>query len=293
MRRSQQRPAPKANQRPGPKTKKMDPRPPKPEVRAPEKSSSGILSGVHPVLEALRAGRTMNRLYLARGVGGPRIQEAIDLCREKSIPVRFEERAALDRLARGATHQGVVAQTAQIGYRSLEQILPGANLVVVLDGVEDPQNLGAIVRTAHAAGAAGVVIPERRAVGITPVVAKAAAGALEHLPVVRVTNLNRALETLKEAGFWIYGLDGGAKDSYDTLTYNTPTVLVAGGEGHGLHQHTREHCDALIRIPMHGAISSLNVSVATGIALFELRRRFGHKAGNSSHAAPTASPPSS
>src|SRR5207245_638329 len=138
---------------------------------------------------------------------------------------------------------------------------------------EDPHNLGAIIRTAHAAGAGAIVIPERRAAGITDVVAKAAAGALEHLPVVRVTNVNRQLEDFKQRGFWIYGLDERGTEDYDRVEYSSPTVLVLGGEGHGLHEQVRKHCDILVRIPMAGKISSLNVSVAAGIVLFELRRR--------------------
>jgi len=144
---------------------------------------------------------------------------------------------------------------------------------VVLDGVEDPHNLGAIIRTAHAAGAGAVVIPERRAVGLTDVVAKAAAGALEYLPVVRETNINRTLERLKELGYWIYGLDERGGETYDAVEYIAPTALVFGGEGKGLHEQVRKHCDVLVRIPMEGHIPSLNVSVAAGIVLFECKRR--------------------
>jgi 23S rRNA (guanosine2251-2'-O)-methyltransferase len=146
---------------------------------------------------------------------------------------------------------------------------------VVLDGVEDPHNLGAIIRTAHAAGAGSIVIPERRAVGVTDVVAKAAAGALEHLPIARVTNINRALEDLKKRGFWIYGLDERGTETYDQVQFATPTALVFGGEGAGLHELVRRHCDALVRIPMAGKIASLNVSVAAGVVLFEWKRRAG------------------
>ena len=232
-----------------------------------------VVAGVHPVLESLRAGRPIERVHVARGAGGPRIQEVIDLCRERSIAVRFEERAALDRLARQATHQGVVGVTAQQHYAALEDVLKNARMIVMLDGVEDPHNLGAIVRTAHAAGAGGIVIPERRAAGITEVVEKAGAGALAHIPVVRTANLNRAIEAAKAAGFWIYGLDGRGEAAYDTVTYNSPTVLLVGGEGHGLHQQVKKHCDVMVRIPLAGSIASLNVSVATGIALFEWKRR--------------------
>jgi 23S rRNA (guanosine2251-2'-O)-methyltransferase len=227
------------------------------------------------VREALRAGRPLDRLLIARGAGGPRLQEIIDLARERSVSVRFEPREALDRASNGAAHQGVVAFGAAERYAELDHVLSGAGagLLVVLDGVEDPHNLGAIVRTAHAAGASAILIPERRAAGLTEVVAKAAAGALEHLPVVRVGNVSQTLEMLKKRGFWIYGLDQRGSQLYSETDYARPTVLVLGGEGQGLHQLVKKHCDLLVRIPMAGAISSLNVSVAAGIVLFEWRRR--------------------
>ena len=231
-----------------------------------------ILSGIHPVVEALRAKRALERLLVAQGAGGPRLQEIIDLARRAAIPVRFEPRAALDRLAGTSAHQGVVAMGAAQKYTDLDGLAP-CEMLVVLDGVEDPHNLGAIIRTAHAAGAGAVVIPARRAAGVTDVVAKAAAGALEHLPVVRVTNINRALEELKERGFWIYGLDERGAEAYDQVEYSSPAAVVLGGEGKGLHEQVRKHCDALVRIPVAGPISSLNVSVAAGVMLFEWRRR--------------------
>src|SRR5579871_6124046 len=236
-----------------------------------------ILSGIHPVAEALRAHHPLDRLLVAQGAGGPRLQEIIDLARRASVPVRFEPRAALDRLAGSSGHQGVVALGAARKYADLDAAA-ASELLLVLDGVEDPHNLGAIIRTAHAAGAGGVVIPERRAASITDVVAKAAAGALEHLPVTRVTNVNRTLEDLKQRGHWIYGLDERGTEDYDRVEYSTPTVLVLGGEGKGLHEQVRKHCDVLVRIPMAGKISSLNVSVATGIVLFEWKRRRGKSA---------------
>ncbi len=231
-----------------------------------------ILSGIHPVAEALRSGHPLERLLIAQGAGGPRVQEIIDLARRNSVPVRFEPRNALDRLAGSSAHQGVVALGAAKKYADLDAAT-SSELVVVLDGVEDPHNLGAIVRTAHAAGAGSIVIPERRAAGITDVVAKAAAGALEHLPVVRVTNVNRTLEELKERGYWIYGLDERGTEDYHKVDYGLPTAFVLGGEGKGLHDQVRKHCDLLVRIPMAGKISSLNVSVAAGVVLFEWRRR--------------------
>lgn len=223
--------------------------------------------------EALRAGRPIDRLLVARGAGGARVQEVINLARERSVPLRFEPREALDRAAKGTAHQGVLAYAGAQRYAEIDDIAPGAELLVLLDGVEDPHNLGAIVRTAHAAGAAAVLIPERRAAGLTETVAKAASGALEHLPVVRIGNVTQTLEALKKRGFWIYGLDERGSSLYTDTSFATPTVFVLGGEGEGLHQLVKKHCDVLVRIPMAGEISSLNVSVAAGVVLFEWRRR--------------------
>ncbi len=248
-------------------------KPRSPSSPHPDQPASNVLAGVHPVREALRAGRTLDRVLIARGAGGPRLQEIIDLARERSVPLRFEPRDALDRAARGAAHQGVVAFGAAHRYVELSRVLDTAELLILLDGVEDPHNLGAIVRTAHAAGASAVLIPERRAAGLNETVAKAAAGALEHLPVVRIGNVNQTLEELKGRGFWIYGLDERASQLHTEIDYARPTVFVLGGEGHGLHEMVKKHCDLLVRIPMAGAISSLNVSVAAGVVLFEWRRR--------------------
>ena len=232
-----------------------------------------LLAGIHPVREALRAGLPLDRLVVAKGAAGPRIQELIDLCREKGIPVRFEPRESLNRSANGAPHQGVVAFGAAERFASLDETTAAAGLHILLDGIEDPHNLGAIIRTANAAGAAAVVIPERRAAGLTETVGRAAAGALAYLPVVHVANISRALEDLKQRGYWIYGLDERGSQSYDQVDYATPTALVLGGEGRGLHQNVARHCDFLVSIPMAGAVASLNVSVAAGVVLFELRRR--------------------
>ncbi len=232
-----------------------------------------VLKGIHPVREALRAGLALDRVLIAKGVGGARLQELIGMCREKGVAVRFEAREQLDRAAGGPGHQGVVAFGAAQRSVDLEETAAGGGLHVVLDGVEDPHNLGAIIRTAHAAGAAAVVIPERRAASLTDTVAKASAGALAHLPVVKVGNVNRALEELKQKGYWIYGLDERGKESYDAVDFAAPTAFVLGAEGKGLHELVARHCDFLVRIPMAGAVASLNVSVAAGVVLFEWRRR--------------------
>jgi 23S rRNA (guanosine2251-2'-O)-methyltransferase len=234
-----------------------------------------VTVGIHPVREALRARRPLDKVLIAKGAASPRIQEIIELCRTNSVPVRFEPRELLDRASNGVTHQGVVALGAVRTYVELKDAIEGARLIVVLDGVEDPHNLGAIIRTAHAAGTNAVVVPERRAAPLTETVSRAAAGALEYLPVVRITNVSQTLEKLKEKGFWIYGLDERGTEIYDQVEYNIPTAIVLGGEGKGLHPGVQKHCDVLVRIPMAGEVASLNVSVAAGVVLFEWRRRHG------------------
>jgi 23S rRNA (guanosine2251-2'-O)-methyltransferase len=174
----------------------------------------------------------------------------------------------------------VIAFGAVHSFVELTQVAASAQLLVVLDGVEDPHNLGAIVRTAHAAGADALVIPERRAAPLTETVERAAAGALAYLPVARITNVTQTLEKLKTQGFWIYGLDERGTELYHQVEYASPTVIVMGGEGKGLHEGVKKHCDVLVRIPMAGEVASLNVSVATGVVLFEWRRRISKGGGN-------------
>jgi 23S rRNA (guanosine2251-2'-O)-methyltransferase len=241
------------------------------------------LIGFHAVEEALRAGRALDRIVIASGRHGERIEELVQLARSRGVTVRFEDRAQVDRLAGMREHQGVVALAAAKHAHSLEDLLragaqPGAQkgLLVLLDGVEDPQNLGAIVRTALAAGAGGLVIPERRAASLTETVARASAGALNHLRVARVTNLVRAMEEMKEAGYWLVGLDERAEKSYTEVDFTGATGIVLGGEGKGLHELTRKRCDFLVSIPTSGPVRSLNVSVAAGVMLFEaVRQRRG------------------
>jgi 23S rRNA (guanosine2251-2'-O)-methyltransferase len=231
-----------------------------------------ILVGIHPVREALAAGRPLDRVMIAKGAGGPRIQEIVDLCRVHKVALRFEERQSLDKAAGGSKHQGVLAIGAEKQYGSLEAYVD-RELLVMLDGVEDPHNLGAILRSAGAVGAGAVIIPERRAVGVTSTVAKAAAGALEHVPVIRVVNLSQALVKLKDEGYWVYGLDERGDREYTNADYAAKSVIVLGAEGRGLHEKIREKCDFLLRIPMEGAVPSLNVSVAAGVVLFDWKRQ--------------------
>src|SRR5262249_17884361 len=203
------------------------------------------ITGIHAVREALEAGRAFDRIVIAKGRQDSRVEEIVQLARSREVPVRFEDRSQLDRLANSRDHQGVVAVVAASAAATLEDILASANgsrgqigLIVLLDGVEDPHNLGAIIRTALAAGAHGVVIPERRAAGLTDTVARASAGALAHLPIAKVTNLARAMEELKQAGYWIVGLDEHASKTYTEVDYTTPTAIVLGGEGKGMHELT-------------------------------------------------------
>ncbi|MGH9779616.1 MAG: 23S rRNA (guanosine(2251)-2'-O)-methyltransferase RlmB [Candidatus Acidiferrales bacterium] len=235
-----------------------------------------ILYGIHPVEQALAAGRPLERLLVARAGEHGRMKKLTDAARRARVSVRFVSRDELDREAGTRDHQGVVAIVGSRHYLDLEDLLAQAKspaLFVLLDGVEDPHNLGAILRTAYCAGADGVVLPERRAAGITPVVEKASAGASEHLPVARVTNMNRALERLKEAGIWLVGLDERGKQSFTEVDLTGPTGIVLGGEGKGLHQQVRAKCDFLVEIPTAGAIRSLNVSVAAGVILYEAVRQ--------------------
>jgi len=245
----------------------------------------GSIDGIHAVREALEAGRAFDRIVIARGRQDTRVEDIVKLARERNISVRFEDRGQLDRLADSKDHQGVVALAAARAAATLEDILAAANagpgkgekgLIVLLDGVEDPHNLGAIIRTALAAGAHGVLVPERRAAGLTDTVARASAGALSHMPVAKVTNLARAMEELKEAGYWLIGLDEDAEKSYTQADYTSPVGIVLGGEGKGLHELTRKRCDFVVSLPTVGPVKSLNVSVAAGVVLFEaVRQRKG------------------
>src|SRR5258707_2723292 len=207
------------------------------------------------------------------------MQKLIQECRHNSIPVRFLPRVELDRMAGSGSHQGVVAVTSSKQYADLDDVIAAKrgeySLIVVLDGVEDPHNLGAILRTADAAGADGVVIPERRAAGITGTVTKSSAGASEHLPVAKVTNIARTLEELKTKELWIVGLDERGKQRYDEVDYKMNCAVVLGSEGKGLHDLVGRKCDFLVSIPMLGKVPSLNVSVAAGGGPFLIMRSRG------------------
>ncbi len=241
---------------------------------------TGIIAGRNPVREALERGeRSVEKVLLAKG-GGGRSMEAVRLAaKEAGVPVQFVPQAKLNSLAPGVNHQGVVAVAAAMDYAVMEEMLhaiaedPDAvratkPVLVVLDEIEDPHNFGAILRSAVAAGAAGVIVPDSHMAPLNTTTLKASAGTASRIPVARVTNISNALLQLKERGYWVAGLDGGAEETVWTLDWDRPLALVIGSEGRGLRPRVRETCDFLVSIPMRGPAESLNASVATGIALF-------------------------
>lgn len=236
-----------------------------------------LLYGLHPVEEAIRSGnRRMQTVVVARHRQDARLQSVLDACAAAGIPVRMEAREQLTRMAGTEAHQGVVAVVAERGYLSLQEITQSRGddlFLLALDGVEDPHNLGALLRSADGAGVDGVILPERRAASVNATVVKTSAGAAEHVRIARVTNLVRALEELKRENIWCVGLDERGTQDYDTFDYRCNCVLVLGGEGGGLHELARRTCDHLLRIPMAGQVSSLNVSVAGAIVMYEAARQ--------------------
>ena len=237
-----------------------------------------ILAGRNPIREALRAGRPMEKLLVADGDLSGAGREIVKLAKAQNVVVQVVDRSRLDQIY--PAHQGMLAYVAAVPYTPLEDILAAARdkgedpFVVVLDGITDPHNLGAIIRSAECAGAHGVVIPERRAAGLSPAAAKAAAGALNHMPVARVKNLNRALEELKAAGLWVTGAAMDGADAYAT-DLTGPVALVIGSEGDGISRLTLEKCDRVVSLPVRGHIDSLNASVAAGILMYEIVRQRG------------------
>ena len=253
-------------------------KPPPPASSPLKTQNSQLIYGVLPVLEALRAdSRRIDKVLFAEGAKEHRLSEIVDLCRTRSIAWN---RVPRDNFAKhldsGVNHQGVIAFIASADYVTTDNILENGGetpLIVILDGVEDPRNLGAILRVAECAGCDGVVIPERRAVGLTDSVAKSSAGAIEYVKVAKTANLNRLIEKLKENNIWVVGTSADAEMPYPDWDWTRPSALVLGGEGGGLHRLVAENCDVLVKIPMYGKIDSLNVSVAAGVILFEARRQ--------------------
>ena len=236
-----------------------------------------LIIGRNAVAEALKSGRTIDSLLVARGERGGSIGKIIGQCRDKGIVVKETAVRKLDKICGGSNHQGVAAWAAAHEYSSIEDILRNAEekgeqpFVIICDEIEDPHNLGAIIRTADACGAHGIIIPKRRGVSLTYAVGKVSAGAVEYVPVAKVANLPSAIEELKEKGFWVYGADmNGTR--WDQQDYSGSVALVIGSEGKGISRLVREKCDFIVSLPMKGKINSLNASVAAGILMYEIAK---------------------
>ena len=237
-----------------------------------------LIIGRNAVRELLSGGRDIDKLYITSGQREGSINLLIGMAKERGIPIRECERTKLDAMARGGRHQGIIAVAAEHNYSTIDDILEYANergeqpFVVICDGIEDPHNLGAVIRSAECAGAHGVVIPKRRAVGLTSVVAKASAGALSHMRVAKVTNLASVLDELKERGLWIYGADMDGSPYYKT-DLKGAAAIVLGSEGFGISRLVKEKCDFIVSIPLYGQVNSLNVSCAAAVILTEVSRQ--------------------
>lgn len=234
------------------------------------------LEGRNPVLEALRGNAEINKILIQRNSGGS-MRQIFEIAKSQGVVVVETEKAMLDKLSEGRPHQGVIAQLSVEEYAELDTIITKAKsnshpLIVVLDHIEDPHNLGAIIRSALAAGAQGIVIPKRRSAALSPGVAKASAGAVSHIPVARVPNLTQCVKELKDEGFWVIGAEAGGKNLYDSKL-SGPLALVVGSEGEGISRLLKENCDEIVTIPMQGPVNSLNASVAAGVVLFEIVRQ--------------------
>jgi 23S rRNA (guanosine2251-2'-O)-methyltransferase len=238
--------------------------------------------GIIPVLESLRAQRRgLQRIFVAKASQGDRINEILQAAKRAGVPVERRDRESLDDMARHARHQGVVGlltgKSTYVDPQTVLEHLGPKPLVVLLDGIEDPHNLGAILRSCEGAGVDGVFLPEHRAAGLTDTVAKTSAGAVEHLRVARVTNLVPLIEELKQRGLWVVGVEGDGKTSYADFDLTVGLALIFGSEGRGMRRLVKERCDGIVSIPMRGRLNSLNVSVAAGVVLFEVLRQRASK----------------
>lgn len=244
---------------------------------APEEVQGEMIAGKNPVLEALRAGREINKVWIAEGVKKTGVEELIDLAKEQGVLVQFVPKQKVDKLAEN--HQGIVASVAAYDYAQLDDLLDAAKaknedpFFIILDELEDPHNLGSIMRTADSVGAHGIIIPKRRAVGLTAVVAKASTGAIEHVPVVRVTNLAQTVDELKERGVWIAGTDAKGSADYRKMDATLPLAIIIGSEGKGMSSLLKKKCDFLYHLPMVGHVTSLNASVAAALLMYEVYRK--------------------
>lgn len=240
--------------------------------------NNNIVFGRNPVMEALKSGREIEKLLVGAGSGDGSMAKITAVAKDRGVPIIRVEKSALDRLADGTNHQGVAAYTSAYAYKTIEDILAKAEacgedpLIVILDNLEDPHNLGAIMRTAECAGAHGVIIPKRNACGLTETVAKTSAGAIEYVPCVRVTNIVRTIDELKEMGFWIAACDMGGQEYY-RADLGGKLAIVIGSEGAGISKLVKENCDFTVSMPMVGKITSLNASNAAAVLLYEVRRQ--------------------
>ncbi|HTY62371.1 MAG TPA: 23S rRNA (guanosine(2251)-2'-O)-methyltransferase RlmB [Acidobacteriota bacterium] len=236
-----------------------------------------VLYGINAVAEAIKASpEKVEHICVERGQKNPRIQEIIDLARQSHIRISFEERSWLDRKSEGARHQGILCLAAEMATLDAEDILAQAKspgLLVILDGIEDPHNLGAILRSAEAAGADGVILPQHRSAALSAAVVKASAGAASHIKLARVANIAQLVESLKSKGYWTAGLDAAGDTTIWDIDLTVPMALILGSEGSGLHRLVKERCDFVVSLPIRGAVSSYNVSVSAGIALYEALRQ--------------------
>jgi 23S rRNA (guanosine2251-2'-O)-methyltransferase len=244
---------------------------------APTEVSGEMIAGKNPVLEALRAGREINKLWIADGVKKTGVEELLDLARERGVLVNFVPKEKINKLAEN--HQGIVASVAAYDYAEIDDLFAAAKaknedpFFLILDELEDPHNLGSIMRTADAIGVHGIIIPKRRAVGLTAVVAKASTGAIEHVPVVRVTNLAQTVDELKERGVWIAGTDAKGSADYRKMDATLPLAIIIGSEGKGMARLLKDKCDFLYHLPMIGHVTSLNASVAAALLMYEVYRK--------------------
>ena len=238
----------------------------------------GLIVGRNAVLQALESGRTIDSVTVAEGQRGGQAAKIIQICKDRKIPLKFADSRRLDKLCNGAVHQGVAAFAAAHEYAELDDIFDLADkrqespFIVICDGLEDPHNLGAVLRTAEAAGVHGVIIPKRNSVTLNYTVAKTSAGAIEYVPVVKVTNIATAIDTLKSRGVWVFGADMDGT-SWNELDFKGSVAIVIGSEGKGLGKLVREKCDFIASLPMKGKINSLNASVAAGILMFEAAKQ--------------------
>ncbi|MEH7235974.1 23S rRNA (guanosine(2251)-2'-O)-methyltransferase RlmB [Bacillus sp. JJ1562] len=240
--------------------------------------ASDYTIGKNPVIEALKSERDINKIWIAEGSNKGQMNQVISLAKERNVMVQFVPKKKIDQMVEG-NHQGVVAQVAAYEYAEVDDILALAKerneapFIILLDELEDPHNLGSILRTADAVGAHGVIIPKRRAVGLTATVAKASTGAIEYIPVARVTNLARTIDELKDRGVWIVGTDAKGKEDYRNVDGKMPIGLVIGSEGRGMGRLVKEKCDFLLNLPMEGKVTSLNASVAASLLMYEVYRK--------------------